>query len=474
MRARPRARTVVVAVAMTLLAAGCGARFPEEASLQAGGEAATTGDTTADGVAAPGDPTATTVAGGVVPGAAGGTATTARGTAGTAKPGAAGGTATTAAGGAQASAIDPGPAPGITDTEIKIGYLLPLTGAAPVPSDFKKGANAYWNYVNDTQGGILVAGKKRKVRVVIEDTASDAQVGKDKAKQLIEEAKVFTILVLDRLENQQAIGAYLNGRKFPNIQVQTQANLGKDQTWTFGITIDHAVQGSLIADYFVKTLQGKKVAVVYENTPALSPGVNAFKAGVAKLGAEVVYAQAINGQDQNDFARESLALSQSGATATWLYMAPTPAAKLANQADAAGFKTTWFANSISWNFNLALTAAPKAFIGARAFSPWPPLSDPRTATYKAEYARQNGGEAADDLGLVGWGVGEVLAGGLQAVKGAIGQNSFREAFQNLQLKPQLFNPIAFGPGVRQGGNQVAIYKEQGGQWVLERDFTGQI
>ena len=96
----------------------------------------------------------------------------------------------------------PGPAPGVTETTIKIGYLLPLTGAAPIPSRFDKGVNAYWNYVNE-QGGI----DGRAVEVVVEDTQSQAEVGKDKAKKLIEDDQVFAVVVLDRLENQEAIGA---------------------------------------------------------------------------------------------------------------------------------------------------------------------------------------------------------------------------------------------------------------------------
>jgi ABC-type branched-subunit amino acid transport system substrate-binding protein len=295
-------------------------------------------------------------------------------------------------------------------------------------------------------------------------------VGKDKAKSLIESTKVFAIVVLDRLENQQAIGEYLDSRKFPNIEVQTPANLDKSQSWTFGVTIDHAFQGGLIADYAVKTMHSQKVAVVYENTPALAPGVKAFSDEVKKLGATVSYSKAIDGQN-NDFSNEALALSNSGATFTWLYMAPTPAAKLANQADATGYHPTWFANAISWNFDLIFKVGPKALAGARAMSPWPPLSDPRTGTYQAEYSRQNPSEAPDDLGIVGWGIGEIVGGGLQAVKGQLGQNSFRDAMQNLQLKPALWNPLSFGPGVREGGNAVAIYKESGGRWVLERDFV---
>jgi ABC-type branched-subunit amino acid transport system substrate-binding protein len=305
--------------------------------------------------------------------------------------------------------------------------------------------------------------------VVVDDTQSSASVGKDKAKQLIEQDKVFLIIVLDRLENQQAIGAYLNGRSFPNLEIQTPANLPADQTWTFGVTIDHAVQGKLIADYFVKVLHANKAAVVYENTPTLSPGRDAFTQEMKALGGSVAYSQAIDGQ-ANDFSNQALGLKQSGAAATWLYMAPTPAAKLVNQAYLDGYHPIWFANSISWAFNLTFVVAPTALAGARAFSPWLPLSDPRTNTYQQAY-QASFHQAPDDLGLVGWGVGEIAGEAIRRTGKALGQNAFRNTMQHLNYKPDLWAPLSFTDGVREGANVVAVLKESGGRWVLEHDFT---
>ena len=360
----------------------------------------------------------------------------------------------------------PGPAPGVTATQITIGYLLPITGAAPIPVQFDRGVNAYWSYIN-ARGGI----GGRKVKVIIEDTQSQAEVGKDKAKKLIEDDHVFAVVVLDRLENQQAIGEYLNSRRVPNIEIQTPANLAQDQVWTFGVTIDHEVQGALVADYFVKVLHAKKVAIVSENTPTLDPGRNAFAKEVAALHADLAYSKTIEGQ-ASDFSNEALALSNSGANAVWLYMAPTTAASLANQADASGFHPIWFANSISWAFDLTFAVAPKSFKGARAFSPWLPLSDPRTATYKAAYVKQNPGQKPDDLGLVGWGVGQIVGKAIENAGSRLGQNSFRNAMQHLHFRPDVWAPIDFTDGVREGANVVAVLKEDGGHWALERDFTG--
>ena len=360
----------------------------------------------------------------------------------------------------------PGPAPGVTDTQITIGYLLPITGAAPIPVQFDRGVNAYWSYINARNG---IGG--RKVKVIIEDTQSQAEVGKDKAKKLIEDDHVFAVVVLDRLENQQAIGEYLNSRRVPNIEIQTPANLAQDQVWSFGVTIDHAVQGALVADYFVKVLHAEKVAIVSENTPTLDPGRNAFTKEIKALHADLAYAKTVEGQ-ANDFSNEALALSNSGATAVWLYMAPTTAATLANQADASGFHPTWFANSISWAFDLTFAVGPKSLQGARAFSPWLPLSDPRTANFKQAYVKQNPGAKPDDLGLVGWGVGQIVAKGLEKAGQRLGQNSFRDALQHLQFRPDVWAPVDFKDGVREGANVVAVLKADGDHWVLEHDFTG--
>ena len=423
-----RLRWVAAIGVLALATSACGARFEghEETTVAAGhGTPATSAST------APADTTADS-----------------------------GATETTAAG-----PVEPGRTTGITADTIKIGYLLPLSGAAPVPSRFDVGVNVYWNVVNQ-QGGI----DGRKVTVVIEDTQSQAEVGKDKAKKLIEDDKVFAIVVLDRLENQEAIGEYLNSRKVPNIEIQTPANLPQDQTWSFGVTIDHEVQGKLVAEYFVNSLKAKNAALIYENTPTLDPGVSAFKAEMKKLGGKVSYSKTVEGQ-QNDFANEALALKDSGAKAVWLYMAPTPAASLANQAHSAGYDPVWFANSISWNFDLILKVAPDALNNARAFSPWLPLDDPRADPYKQAYREQNPGQTPDDLGIVGWGVGQIVAEGLKQAGPELGQNSFRNAMQNLKFAPDIWAPLDFSPGVREGANVVAVLKQDGDHWALEHDFT---
>ncbi|HVE64270.1 MAG TPA: ABC transporter substrate-binding protein [Mycobacteriales bacterium] len=369
------------------------------------------------------------------------------------------------------SSVDPGKKPGITATTIKLAYLIPKTGAAPVPPQVEQGIRAYWDYLR-TKGG--VAG--RNVQVTIYDTTSNEQVAREVAQQAIDDGN-FMVVALDRLGVQQAIGKFLDDRNFPNLQVQTPVNLPASQRWTFGLTIDHDSQGTMIAQYFKRGLKATKVAVVYETDNTLKPGVEAMKTEAKKLGLDVVYESQIDGNG-NDFSAQAAQLRESGATATWLYMAPIPAAKLAGQADAIGYHPIWFANSISWNFNIVFGGgANRAMRDARAFSPWPALNDPRTATYKRAYQSLYA-DPPEDLGIPGWGIGQIISTALKTVGQDLGQNNFRAAMQTLQIgstsvvdgTPMLWSPLAFGPGVRTGATKVVTYKESNQSWAVEADY----
>lgn len=357
------------------------------------------------------------------------------------------------------------PPPLVTDDEVRFGVLVPVTGAAPVPDTFDRGVNAYVDVVN-RQGGI----NGRRVRIIIEDTQSQAEVAKDRAKKLLEQDRVLGIIALDRLENHEALIRYLDPRKVPNVHLQTPAGLGAERTWTFNITIDQGDQGRLVADYFVRGLRARRVALITENSPLLEPGRRQFRDRIRALGARVVYDRRVEGQ-QTEFATEALALSQRRPDVVWLYMAPTTAASLANQTEEAGFHPTWFANSISWGFNLTFSVAPKALRGARAFSPWLPLDDPRTERYQRAYRRLNPGMEPDDLGIIGWGMGQILVEAARRAGRDLTRDAFREAMQNLEYRADVWVPIRFGPGVRTGTRSVAVLRERDGRWVLERDFT---
>jgi ABC-type branched-subunit amino acid transport system substrate-binding protein len=331
-----------------------------------------------------------------------------------------------------------------------------------------------WDYVN-RHGGV----NGRQIKLNIYDTTSTTTGAKTAAQKAVEDDKAFVIVMLDRLEIQDAVAQYLQTKSFPNIEVQLPANPPASEDWTFGLNIDHGRQGALAADYLVKTMHLKRLGICTEQQIQLAPGRSSFIKEATALGASVVYNDQIDGQG-NDFSGNVLKAQQSKAQAVWLYMAPTPAVKYVNEAQSVAFHPTWFANSISWAFNLTLTGGA-AWQGAKAFSEWPTLDDPRTATYKQAYAaydqRTGSTNQPDDLGVAAWGYTEIVAEGLREAGRNLGQLAFKRAMTNLHYEAadRMWAPLAFSPGVRIGTNQVDVYRVgmNNGQpaWQLEHDYT---
>ncbi|MDP9101593.1 MAG: ABC transporter substrate-binding protein [Actinomycetota bacterium] len=360
-------------------------------------------------------------------------------------------------------------------TGVNIAYLIPKTGAAPLPPQVEDGIQAYWKFLNG-KGGVL----GRTVTVTVYDTTSTDSGARTAAQQAVD-AGAFMVVALDRLGVQGTIAKYLDGRHVPNIEVQTPVDLPSSMSWTFGVTIDHRVQGKVIADYMAHALKVHKVGVVYETDSTLQPGVDAFTAEAKAQGLQVVHSQQINGMD-NQFLAEAQKLAADKAEATWLYMAPTPAANIAKESESDGYKPIWFANSISWNFNIGLTGGGTAFKGARAFSPWPALGDSRLSTYNG-YAPA-GPPTVQDFGIPGWGIGQIVANGLLSAGKNLGQNGFRNAMEHLRLTtqspvdgtPLLWSPLSFAPGVRTGATDVITFVQKGSgtntdsQWADEADY----
>lgn len=361
-------------------------------------------------------------------------------------------------------ATDPGPSPGVADDTIRIGYLVPLTGAAPIPTSWDEGARLYWDHhqVQD-----------RDVELIIYDTESSTTTAVQQARRLVTQDQVFTILTLDRLEVQEAVARELEARNFPHLMIQSPTPPPTDWDSTFTISIDHTVQGRGIAQFMADELSdvGRKVAFAREQTNALRPGADAFVAEAEARGLDVVATESIN-PNSADYSGTILRLQSSGADIVWLYMAPTPAARIISQAGATGYRPTWFANSISWGFELMHSVTAGHMEGAYAFSPWVPLSNPRTATYKQAWNDCGSCDgAADDIGLVGWAAGEVLDAALEATP-ALGHDAFRRSMSGFRVSTGLWAPIDFTRGGSIGSTQVAVYRAQGGKWTTFGDFRG--
>jgi ABC-type branched-subunit amino acid transport system substrate-binding protein len=500
---RPRTFTTVAAssAALMLLTSGCAARFartesaggssqqlsqdgltpdqtgatpsqgPVSSLPRAGG---TTGGTTGG--------TAGGTTGGTTGGTAGGTSGSTSGTGG-ATSGTGGATAGTSGTSASTAETDPlsasrGSTVGVTDTTVKIGLFVPKTGAAPVPPTIDAQAQNYWDYVKSKAGGI----HGRNVTVTIYDTGSTEQGARTAVQSAVNDG-IFAAISLDRISVEGALVTELHKAGIPHL-INQMPHAQKIPDDGFYIGTDQVNNGRQIANYMAHTLKVQTVGFVGETDSTAYPARDAFVAEAKKLGLKVVHNEVVNGMD-SQFLSEAQKLAKDNAQAVWMYVAPNNAINISKESQADGYHPTWVSSSIAWGFNLALAPAAGALDGAKSFSPWGGLTDPRYETFN-QVNTQGKTTQDKDIGLPAWGYGQVIAAAMKASGPKLGRNNFRVALQNLKTgavdvvtgAPMCWPPLDFTGSKRYGsGDRTIVMSVKGNgatgssQWVTDSDYA---
>jgi len=156
--------------------------------------------------------------------------------------------------------------PGITDTEILLGADVPLSGAfGAVYATIPQATGAYFNYINDTQGGVC----GRKIVYKVEDNADDPAKGTEVVRKLVEQDKVFAMVGSLGDSAHPATWEYLNDKGVPDILTSVGSHMfGADpegHPWTVQMIPSFRTEGTFFGEYVSEKLPGKKVGVLIPN-----------------------------------------------------------------------------------------------------------------------------------------------------------------------------------------------------------------
>jgi branched-chain amino acid transport system substrate-binding protein len=179
----------------------------------------------------------------------------------------------------------PAAEPGLTSKTVTIGTTLPLSGAASLYARIGTGMRTYLSYINARKSAV---DRKRGVygRQIIlkiyDDQYSEAQTVQQ-TRRAVEEDKVFAMLGGLGTENQQAVRAYLNQRKVPQLYVSTGLSefgrLYKQYPWTIGWQPDYVQEGILMGRYTKQNIPNAKVAVIRQNDDYGKEWLDGFNEG---------------------------------------------------------------------------------------------------------------------------------------------------------------------------------------------------
>src|SRR5438309_4623711 len=152
---------------------------------------------------------------------------------------------------------------GATDTEIKIGNIMPYSGPASAYGVIGKTEQAYFNKIN-SEGGI----NGRKINFVSYDDGYSPPKTVEQARKLVEADEVLLVFNPLGTPSNSAIQKYMNGKKVPQIFVSSGAakwNDPKNFPWTIGWQPSYPVEARIYAAYILKNYPGKTIGVMYQN-----------------------------------------------------------------------------------------------------------------------------------------------------------------------------------------------------------------
>src|ERR1700744_1415829 len=153
--------------------------------------------------------------------------------------------------------------PGATDTEIKIGNIMPYSGPASAYATIGKTEAAYFKKLN-SEGGI----NGRKIDFISYDDAYSPPKMVEQARKLVESDEVLLIFNPLGTPGNSAIHKYMNAKKVPQLFVSTGAgtwNDPKDFPWTIGWQPSYQVEGRIYGAYILKNYPGKTIGILYQN-----------------------------------------------------------------------------------------------------------------------------------------------------------------------------------------------------------------
>ena len=175
---------------------------------------------------------------------------------------------------------------GATDTEIKIGNIMPYSGPASSYGLIGKTEEAYFRMVND-QGGI----NGRKINFITYDDGYSPPKAVEQARKLVESDEVLVVFNPLGTPSNSAIQKYLNSKKMPQLFVATGATKWNDPKgfpWTMGWQPSYQSEAQIYAKFILKEKPDAKIAVFYQNDDFGKDYVKGLKDGLGARASMVI------------------------------------------------------------------------------------------------------------------------------------------------------------------------------------------
>ncbi|WP_407157991.1 ABC transporter substrate-binding protein [Bradyrhizobium sp. STM 3557] len=242
---------------------------------------------------------------------------------------------------------------GASDTEIKIGNIMPYSGPASAYGVIGKSEAAYFNKIN-AEGGI----NGRKINFISYDDAYSPPKAVEQVRKLVESDEVLMVFNPLGTPSNTAIQKYLNSKKIPQLFVATGATKWNDPRnfpWTMGWQPSYQAESRIYAKYLLKEKPDAKIGLIYQNDDFGKDYLKGFKDGLGPKAASMIVAEESYETSEPSIDGHIVKLKASGADV--FYSITTP--KFAAQAIKKVAELDWHPLQIVVNVSSSIGAVIK-------------------------------------------------------------------------------------------------------------------
>jgi ABC-type branched-subunit amino acid transport system substrate-binding protein len=244
---------------------------------------------------------------------------------------------------------------GASDTEIKIGNIMPYSGPASAYGTIGKTEAAYFKMINDA-GGI----NGRKINFISYDDGYSPPKTVEQARKLVESDEVLMIFNALGTPPNSAIHKYMNSKKVPQLFVATGAtkwNDPKDFPWTMGWQPNYQSEARIYAKYLLKNKPDAKIAVLYQNDDYGKDYLKGLKDGLGAKAASMIVAEESYETTEPTIDNHIVKLKATGADVFFNITTPKFAAQAIKKVAEIEWKPLQFLNNVSASVGSVLKPA---------------------------------------------------------------------------------------------------------------------
>ena len=365
---------------------------------------------------------------------------------------------------------------GVTDTEIKVGNIMPYSGPASAWGVIGRTEAAYFRKIN-AEGGI----NGRKIKFISYDDAYSPPKAVEQARRLVESDEVLLIFGPLGTPSNTAIQKYMNAKKIPQLFVQTGASKWNDPQnfpWTIGWQPNYQNEARIYAKYILKERPNARIAVLYQNDDYGKDYLKGLKDGLGDKASALIVVEDAYEIAEPTIESHIVKMKSVNADVFVDITGPKFAAQAIRRAAEIGWKPLHFLNIVSTSIGAVIK--PAGLQNAQDIISVAYLMDPLDPQWREDPGMKAfdeflvndfpGGDRADALVLGGYNVAQALVQVLMQCGDELTRdNVMRQAanlngFRTTNLLPGITintSPTDFAPI-----KQVQLRRFRGDTWEL--------